>query len=322
MHTLRQILRIYAPLGLLGLMSCWSTELSRFPRPALPMPAEIASRYEVPGQVSEVQLVPLTTDEATRVDRGIVRAGSEEAEFYYLRPEGPGPHPTVVLLPILAGGDALMWTAASSLVDRDVAVLWTRRSGSALKPGQRAPELEELFRRTVIHNRMVLAWARTQPDLDASRIGLVGLSTGGIVGGVLLAIEPDVGGGVLCLAGGDLPRLLDVSAENRIVKWRRWRNTQDGIGDTALREELEAYLVSDPALLGGYVDSERVLLVGATFDQVVPRRHQTILWEALGRPRRVDVGLSHYTAALALGTVLDIGCEFLRTRFDGAPAAP
>jgi hypothetical protein len=57
--------------------------------------------------------------------------------------------------------------------------------------------------------------------------------------------------------------------------------------------------------LAPYVATERVLLVAATFDDVVRPRYQDLLWEALGRPGRMSVPLGHYSAALALDAVLD-----------------
>ena len=242
----------------------------------------------------------------------------ETAEFHLVRPQRRCPF--VLALPILAGGESLMWIVATDLASRGFAVAWTRRGASALKPPQRGPELEQLFRTTVVHNRMVLAWARRQPDVDDECTGLLGISLGGMVAGALLAVEPDVKAGVVCLAGGDLTDILLRSDERRAIRWRSWRRESDDIATSELTRELDAHLVSDPARLGGYVDTDRVLLVAAALDTVVPMRNQNLLWESLGRPRRIVLPLAHYTSALALGTMLDATEGFLRERFEDGSA--
>ena len=60
----------------------------------------------------------------------------------------------------------------------------------------------------------------------------------------------------------------------------------------------------EPARFAAQVPTEKVLFVSAAFDSVVPRRNQDLLWEGLGRPRRLDLPLGHYTAAVAVDRVI------------------
>lgn len=299
----------------LPLAGCAHVSLAAHPRPALPLPATVAARYALPGPVEEMALVPVGSEDGVRFHRGRLAAGHERAEFHLLLPPGAGPSSFVLCLPILAGGRELMALVAARLAARGHAVAWTERVASALRDGQRGPELEALFRRTIVHNRMVLAWARQQPAIDASRMGCVGISMGGLAGAVILAVEPDLKGGALCLAGADLPDLVLASAEDRAVSWRRWRWREDGLGQGELEVELARCLLSDPGRLGPYVATDKVLLVGGTLDRVVPRRHQDALWESLGRPERRLYPLGHYTAAVAIGAILGEVDAFLRRRF-------
>ena len=57
--------------------------------------------------------------------------------------------------------------------------------------------------------------------------GLLGVSTGGILGGTLLALEPELDAGILILAGGDVPNLLLNSSESRVSNWCRHRIATD-----------------------------------------------------------------------------------------------
>jgi len=308
--------RLVASLLVAATLGCAHQPEPTHPRPALPLPNQIANRYALPGPVIEESFVPIGDEDGLLIFRGQLACGDELADFHFIRPANDPNAPFVICLPILAGGDFLMWLVATELAQRGYATAWTARLGSALSPPQRGPDLERLFRRTVLHNRILLAWARRSADIDRDRMGCVGISMGGIVGGVLMALEPGLRGGALCLAGGDIAGMLMVSRENRVVEWRRWRHLADGASGAELLRELREDLVSDPAFLGPYVPTEKVLLVGSSFDEVVPPVHQEMLWESLGRPQRDMLPLGHYTSALAFGAMLSRVDRFLGQRLE------
>ena len=302
--------------------ACSTQPLPEHPRPPLPLPGKLADRYALPNSIREELLAPIGRQEGIDFYRGRLGSDSERVEFHFLYPESTTPAPLMLMLPILAGGENLMWIVGWNLARMGYAVAWTRRVAPAMRTGQRAPEIEELFRRTVVQNRMVLEWARDEKMIDNARIGLLGISLGGIVGGVLLALEPELAGGALCLAGGNLPDLIMNSDESRIIKWRRWRFLEDGIRSSELRRELETHLISDPARLGPYVATDRVFLISALLDEVVPLPNQDLLWESLGQPRRLSLPLGHYTAVLGIGSLLGEVDEFMKGRFELSVASP
>ncbi|MHC5065515.1 MAG: alpha/beta hydrolase family protein [Planctomycetota bacterium] len=302
--------------GLLSL-GCSLQECSPHPRPALPIPDSLARQYELPGEVREDSLVPIGSEDGVQFFRGRLSAGSEEAEFHFLRPENPNAEarPFVLCLPILAGGKGLMWALALEFARRGYNVAWMERITRALRPGQRGPELEDLLRRTVLHNRMILTWARQQEEVDADRSALLGVSLGGMVGSTVLALEPELRAGVLCLAGADLPEIIIKSEESRVISWRRWRDRRDGMGRVELLRELDRNIASEPSRLGAFVDSRKTFLVASLLDEVVPMHNQDLLWESLGRPQRLLLPLSHYSAALAISGILDAAHEFMEEKF-------
>ena len=286
-------------------------------RAALPLPPEVARRYELTLPVREEFLAPIGEEDGVRYLRGRLVAGPEHPEFEVVLPKGASAQhkaPFVLCLPILAGGEDLIWAIGKGMADRGYVVAWTRRVASALKPGQRGAELEQLFRRTVVHDRALLAWARRQPEVDASRLASLGVSFGGMVGTALLAVEPDVRAGALCLAGGDLADLIHVTSEGRARSWLRWRQQEDGIGAFELTREIEREAGSDPMRMGVYVATDRTFLITATLDTVVPVAFQDLLWESLGRPQRMRIPTGHYSAALALGSILSAIDGFFRQR--------
>ncbi len=299
---------------------CVAYPASGQPRPPLPLPDEYEAIFALPGDVLEEQVVPAGATAAYAYSRGAVVAGAERATFHVLQPTTGRPAPVVLCLPILAGGQDLMWHVATNLARRGFAAMWADRPGPSLVAGQRSKDIDALFTRTLIQNRMLLVWARRQTHrFLADQRALLGISTGGILGAILLALEPDVRAGALCLAGGDLPTLLLESDESRVVAWRAWRRRTDGVAGTFLRNELARDLRADPVRLAPFVATERVLLVQARLDAVVPVPCQDALWEALGRPRRLQLPLlGHYPAALALDAILDEISAFVRSRLRAA----
>lgn len=253
----------------------------------------------------------LTTD--GDLTTGELVAAGETVRFRLHRREGgEGPRPLVLLLPILAGGDDLLASVARRTRDLGFDVAWCMRAGGALRPGQRAADLDDLFRRTVLHQRVLLAWLRAEHPPDG--LFVLGMSMGGMVATVLTALEPDVDGTALCLAGADLAGLIACSTEVRVRRWTEWRQETDGVGRDHVQWELEQFLRYEPLPFAAAIPTEKVLLVGATFDTVVPPRHQDLLWEALGRPARLYVPLGHYSAALAIDPILAAAADHFRER--------
>lgn len=248
--------------------------------------------------------------------RGELRAGDETVRFELRRSEAnpnAAPRPLVLLLPILAGGDELLDSVAGRMLEHGFDVAFCARVGSALKPPQRGPELDELFRRTVLHQRILLQWLRRSGPVPGGCFAL-GMSMGGMVATVLAALEPGLDGVAICLAGGDLGGMLPHSSEGRVRKWLRWRQATDGIGANDVAWEVRQFLHHEPLRFAASVPTGKVLFVGATFDTVVPSRNQELLWEALGRPARLSVPLGHYTAALAIDPILGAAAAHFRSR--------
>jgi dienelactone hydrolase len=245
-------------------------------------------------------------------------ASGPETVHFHLYPAPRKDAPLVLLVPILGGGEELLRTMARRFVDRGYHALYCDRAGSALRPPQRGPELETLLVRTVLHQRIALAWASDCDRIHPVQKFACGVSMGGIVTTLLTAVEPGLSGSAMCLAGADLPTILGNSAEARIEKWRDWRRSADGVSDDGLQRELRQCLRSDPLRFAPCVPTDRVFLVAADFDDVVRPEHQDLLWEALGRPQRLSVPLGHYTAALCLDPLISSIADF----FDGKRRLP
>jgi pimeloyl-ACP methyl ester carboxylesterase len=288
-------------LPVLGLLGALLGGCTFVPPPTWPCPPLPASSLPTAGlALPDVEADELATNGAGVLHGSLV--GGDEHLRFHLR-ETDGTRPLVLMVPILAGGEDLMDQVGNRLVARGYDVASCARAGRALQTGHRAPDLDELFARTVLHQRLLLRWLRAR-DAAPRPYFVLGISLGGMVAAVLGALEPDLAGVAVCLSGGDIADLVPVSSEPRVQKWRRWRHEADGVGDDHLRWELTEGMHYEPLRFAPTVKTERVFFVSADFDTVVPPRHQDLLWEAFGRPTRLCVPLGHYSAALLLDHIV------------------
>ncbi len=301
----------WSPAAIVLLLACL-TACTIQPAPRHPRPALVRT----PPPIETPELLEFAQHDNGR-SNGILIGEGEEVRFEIRRASNSvaaePTRPMVLLVPILAGGRELMGLVAQRLASYGFDVAFCERAGRALSPPQRGPELDELFRRTVLHQRLLLKWLRSAEN-PPPELHVLGISMGGIISTVLAAIDRDLVGVAICLAGADLANLVLVSSESRVQEWLQWRQETDGIGLDSLHWELIQALEHEPALYAASVPTEKVLFVSAAFDTVVPRRNQSLLWEGLGRPERLDVPFGHYSAAVALDRVIGAAAAHFRAQ--------
>ena len=122
----------------------------------------------------------------------------------------------------------------------------------------------------------------------------MGISLGGIVGGLAAGVEPRLARACLILSGGDVGRVAWESPELDRVR-QAWQKS-------GMRRDEAARLLStvDPLTYAPRLAGREVLMINARHDEVIPRQCTLALWEALGQPEIVWWNATHYTAALYL----------------------
>jgi dienelactone hydrolase len=154
---------------------------------------------------------------------GEVAADPVLIDFYLTLPTSPGPYRTVVVQHGFAGDNSFGLTVANELARAGLAGI----AISAVSHGRRGnffdlltaspPQVRDIFRQT---NADQLALVRAMEsgidldgdgasELDAHRFGYLGVSLGGIIGSVFIAIEPSVQAAVLNVTGGRVAFLGD-----------------------------------------------------------------------------------------------------------------
>jgi dienelactone hydrolase len=228
------------------------------------------------------------------------------AEFF--RPKGGEPlrRPAVIVLHILGADFALSRYLAARLADRGVAALFVklpyygeRRPAGAGAASKRflSTDIDRsvlAMRQGVCDVRRAAAWLACRPEVDSNKIGVTGISLGGIVASVATAVDPALSRGAFLLAGGDLAQLLWSMPE--AARYRAmWVDSGRTFAD--LKALTDPF---DPITHARRLAGKRVMMIAGNVDEVVPPASARALWEAAGRPPITWYDCGHYSAVAYL----------------------
>jgi dienelactone hydrolase len=217
----------------------------------------------------------------------------------YFRPRRPGSCPGVVVLHILGGDFDLARLFARFFADRGVAALFLKMPyyGERRQPGSSKRMVSEDIeatvaglRQAVLDVRQATAWLASRDEIDADRLGVFGISLGGITAGLSATAEPRLSRVCLMLAGGDIGQVAWESPELEPLR-RRWA------ADGGSKEDFFATLAKvDPVTYAHNAHGRKILLINAQHDEVIPRACTESLWRALGEPEIEWLDAGHYSA--------------------------
>jgi dienelactone hydrolase len=171
-------------------------------------------------------------------------------------------------------------------------------------------ESVERQRVTVIDARRLLDWAEQQPEINGSRVGLVGFSFAATVAGTLLSQDPRPAAAVLAMGGSLQHHFLAHCSGPRLTAVREKVARDFGWNAEDLERRLEPITrVMDAAT--GEVDPEKTLIIEAARDDCMPEASRRELWESLGRPERLEM---HYDHRKAFYSLTPLGRNWMRYR--------
>ncbi len=227
----------------------------------------------------------------------------------YFRPVvRPGQRvPGVVVLHILGGEFALSRVFCRYFARQGTAALFVKMPyyGPRRTPGDSTrmvshdpKQTVQGVRQAVLDIRRGTAWLASQPEIDSKRLGLFGISLGGVVGALAVEAEPQLQSAALVLAGGDLGQVAWQGVETRWMRkqWKAQGGTIAGLVET-LRPV-------DPLTYAENLRGRRIVMFNARHDEVIPPACTQSLWEAAGRPEIHWMNAGHYSAARFLPACL------------------
>ncbi|MCW3058241.1 MAG: hypothetical protein JWQ02_62 [Capsulimonas sp.] len=247
---------------------------------------------------------------------------------YLFLPAGAGPHPAMVVLHEwnprstragfgLAGAAARANVAALVMVEP---YSLNRRAHNpkgddpAILSGN-LPEMVGALRQAVLDARRGLDYLSRRPDIDPKRLGVGGISLGGVLSGLVTKVDPRVQATVTLVGGADFARGFWVGLLTRKYRGRILRDGYD----------YPAYLRAMTPFDAGHwprpIDPSNALMIDGRYDLVILPQGARALSQALGDTKIVWLNSGHYGASLSAKPAGNLATRFLRARFFGEQAA-
>jgi dienelactone hydrolase len=228
------------------------------------------------------------------------------AEYY--RPRGEGRFPAVIVLDITAGDQNLSRIIATHLANNGIAAMFVqmayygprRPAGSSLRLlSPDVPQTLAAIRQTVLDLRRASAWLESRPEIDGSKLGILGTSLGSFIGTLTAEMEPRLSRVAVLLGGGGL-----VDAYYDDPRGAPLRKLYESLGGSKDRAK-EIIAPVDPLTYAANLKDRPVLILAAKRDDIVPPRSAEALWEATGKQKIVWYNCTHYGAVLYIIPALD-----------------
>ncbi len=125
----------------------------------------------------------------------------------------------------------------------------------------------DMVAQTVFDLRRAIDFIETRPELDADKVGFMGISLGGITGTIFCGVDPRVKVPVIILAGGQLNLMF---------------------GEKALSQKTKDFLsVIDPINFVRMISPRPLLMINASHDDVIPPVTSKLLYRKAKKPKKI-----------------------------------
>jgi dienelactone hydrolase len=261
-----------------------------------------------PATAKKTSLAGVVYDPAAPLDATVTRLGGQGVTSYAVRYKGangdlvPGvltlpappatgqnaaPPPCVLLLHGIGGSKADLFLLALSFAGRGYATLAIDIAGHGERPrvNNKPPselgltELRIVGATTVVDLKRAVDFLATRSEVDKNHVGFVGVSLGGILGGVFISDEPRVKAATLWAAGGDWG-LLATTSQHPFARHYREKGADDARTIEARLAEL------DPAKTIARFGGRPLLLLNGAADTAVPPACTDALFQAAREPKQ------------------------------------
>jgi dienelactone hydrolase len=246
------------------------------------------------------------------------------AEGQYFRAREPGRKPLVIVMPIWGTSTYPSRKISTGYARRSrdgVNVIWVFGTAPVFPWDElRAVPTEEAFvamardsaeryTAAVLDIRRLIDWAETQPNIDPTRIAVVGFSMSALVTATALANESRITAAVIMMGAA---RFADVFATCGDKAGRVREHAMNDLGwsiDRYHRFFQELFGPADPMRFPGHYDPDHILMIDAMFDDCMPESARAALWDVMGHPQRVTMMYRHRSSFY---TLTPLGLNFAR----------
>lgn len=174
-------------------------------------------------------------------------------------------------------------------------------------PRLTADEWFESYQISVTDIRKVIDWANTRSEIDNERVAVAGISFGGFVSAIAMAIDKRIKAGVLVVSGGNTEKMtrhsfiLKRQYHNNAAEYsknqERYRQYLDEVekkGFENVNAAKQSYL-TDPMTFASQLRGRPVLMLNALWDEMIPRVAAIDFWWESGKPPIVWLPATHAT---------------------------
>jgi len=233
--------------------------------------------------------------------------------------DGAKRRPAAILLHWLGGSFDTLEIIGQRLAEQGIATLMLYMPGYGPRKAKEAGPNEKLTKKdmeamilglhqTVLDVRRAGDWLAQRPDVEPSRIGLVGISLGAVVGSLTAGIDDRFGRSVFLIGGGDLPAIVMHGSKETVEA--KIRLEKEGLTVEKLREQWRDV---EPLTFASRIRPEETLLINADADEVIPKACTDRLRDAMGSPEIRWIKGGHYALLFQLGKALkDITAHLLQ----------
>jgi dienelactone hydrolase len=131
--------------------------------------------------------------------------------------------------------------------------------------------MRDAWIQTVVDLRRAVDYLLSRPDIDAKRIGYLGFSQGGMIGGTFIGVEPRITAACLAIPGGGF------------LEWGPkvglWKETTPAIEANAA--------LTDPVYFIGRFSPRPLLILSAKRDELIPKFATDALFSAAKEPKQI-----------------------------------
>lgn len=165
----------------------------------------------------------------------------------------------------------------------------------------------EMYRTSVIEVRQVVDWASSRPELDEERLAVFGISFGGFISGIAMAVDERIRSGIFFVSGGNSGKIAQ-KARSRIIR-RNYRSSEADYIETQnnyaryLAEVAEKgfkdvvpsrnSFLMDTMTFAHLLQQRPVLMINAKWDVFIPREATEDFWQKCGQPEIVWLAAGH-----------------------------
>jgi len=218
---------------------------------------------------------------------------------WYYRQRDSNPIGNIVQLPILGGDYGPSRLVFEYLADKGFNVLFFERKDAVFNPDQGIDRTLNVLHRTVVDVRRGIDWWLAQPEIDPDKLGILGISMGGFISSLIMAVDARIKAGVFALNGGNLPELLLRTKEGEVVDFRLAIQERFGWDDKEFLEAAQKMLWDvDPLHYAPNLDPAKILHISPRFDMVVPFDLADQWYKAAHKPKRIILPTGHYSSGL------------------------